>query len=212
MNDREFIELLNLYVDREISAEDAIRLESEVIANPRRREVYDQYCRMQKACVVLGRQFGSTPAESVKTAQLLSMGSSRKKSHAGLWATGLVAAAACAALALLPRMHPAAAAAGAVAQNTPAAVPAASPVRSDFQPVFVARALAPSAETALFPSANPAGQFAWIQQVQVTPIGSLQAEPLLFTPKPALDFGGRPEGERWSGTGPEEKAAFQFQR
>ncbi|HXQ79806.1 MAG TPA: zf-HC2 domain-containing protein [Opitutaceae bacterium] len=30
MNDREFIELLNLYVDREISQEDALRLEAEV--------------------------------------------------------------------------------------------------------------------------------------------------------------------------------------
>jgi len=43
MKDREFIELLNLYVDREISAEDALRLEREVATDPKRREVYDQY-------------------------------------------------------------------------------------------------------------------------------------------------------------------------
>ncbi len=207
MKDSEFIELLNLYLDHEIGADQAARLEAEVARHPGRRELYRQYCRMQKACVVLGQQFGSAPVQAVKTAQLLSLGSARK-SHAGLWATGLVAAAACAALALLPRVHPAASAPAAAVAVAPAvAVPAASPVRNDFQPVFVARAPAPSAETALVPSANPAGQFAWIQQVQVTPIGSLQVEPLLFTPKPTLEFGNRP-----AGAGPEEQAAFQFQR
>ena len=53
MNEREFIELLNLYVDREIGANDALRLEAEVTANPERRRIYDQYCRMQKACSML---------------------------------------------------------------------------------------------------------------------------------------------------------------
>jgi hypothetical protein len=210
MKDSEFIELLNLYLDHEISPDKAALLEGEVARDPARRELYRQYCRMQKACVVLGQQFESTPARAVKTAQLLSLGSARK-GHAGLWATGLVAAAACAALALLPRMHPAASPAATVAQDAPAA-PVATSARSDFQPVFVARALAPSAETATFASASPAAQFAWIQQVQVTPMGSLQVEPLAFTPKPALDFGSRPEGERSSGAIPEEKAAFQFQR
>ena len=53
MNDPEFISLLNLYVDREISPEDALRLESEVLKHPKRRDIYDQYCRMQKACTML---------------------------------------------------------------------------------------------------------------------------------------------------------------
>ena len=56
MNDREFIELLNLYVDREICPEDAVRLEAEVGTHPERRRVYDQYCRMQKACSMLSAQ------------------------------------------------------------------------------------------------------------------------------------------------------------
>ena len=56
MNDREFIELLNLYVDHEICAEDALRLEHEVATDPKRREVYDQYCRMQKACSMLSKE------------------------------------------------------------------------------------------------------------------------------------------------------------
>jgi hypothetical protein len=211
MKDSEFIELLNLYLDHEISPDKAALLEAEVGRDPARRALYHQYCRMQKACVVLGRQFDSAPAQAAKTAELLSLGSARK-SHAGLWATGLMAAAACAAFALLPRLHPAASAPAAAFAVAPSAPAAASPARSDFQPVFVARALAPSAGNALFPSATPAGQFAWLQQVQVTPIGSLQAEPLLFTAKPALEFGSRPVGERPSDAAAEEQAAFKFQR
>ena len=56
MNDNEFIELLNLYVDREINPEDAVRLESEVVSNPKRRKIHDQYCRIQKACSMLSDQ------------------------------------------------------------------------------------------------------------------------------------------------------------
>ena len=54
MKDREFIQLLNLYVDREITADDARRLEIEVASSPERRKVYDQYCRIQKACQLSG--------------------------------------------------------------------------------------------------------------------------------------------------------------
>jgi len=57
MNDPEFIELLNLYVDHEISSEDAARLEAEVQRNPARRRTYQQYCRMQNACRMLARDF-----------------------------------------------------------------------------------------------------------------------------------------------------------
>lgn len=59
MKDSEFIALLNLYLDHEISAADAARLEAEVQANPARREIYAQYCRMQKACKVLSADFVS---------------------------------------------------------------------------------------------------------------------------------------------------------
>ena len=39
MNDSEYIELLNLYLDHEISAADAARLEAEVQSNPARRRI-----------------------------------------------------------------------------------------------------------------------------------------------------------------------------
>ena len=59
MKESEFIELLNLYLDHEISAADAARLETEVQSNPGRRMVYQEYCRMQKACKLLVSDFKS---------------------------------------------------------------------------------------------------------------------------------------------------------
>lgn len=63
MKDSEFIELLNLYLDHEISAADAAKLEAEVQTNPARRRVYQQYCRMQKACKLVASDFQSETEE-----------------------------------------------------------------------------------------------------------------------------------------------------
>lgn len=59
MNDSEFIELLNLYLDHEITPADAARLEAEVRGNPERRRTYLEYCRMQKACAILAADFAA---------------------------------------------------------------------------------------------------------------------------------------------------------
>ena len=64
MKESEFIELLNLYLDHEISAADAARLEAEVQANPARRRVYQQYCRMQKACKIVVADFQAEAARA----------------------------------------------------------------------------------------------------------------------------------------------------
>lgn len=62
MKEHEFIELLNLYLDHEITAEDAARLEAEIQLNQDRRNTYREYCRMQRACRILANEFTSTPA------------------------------------------------------------------------------------------------------------------------------------------------------
>ena len=68
MNDREFIELLNLYLDHEIAPADAARLEAEVRGNPERRRIYLEYCRMQKACALLAEDFATErPAVRLET-------------------------------------------------------------------------------------------------------------------------------------------------
>ncbi len=53
MNDPRFIELLNLYVDHQLTPAEAVELENELARNPARRRTYADYCRMQKACVAL---------------------------------------------------------------------------------------------------------------------------------------------------------------
>ena len=53
MKESRFIELLNLYVDQELSPADAAELELEISRNLGRRRTYEQYCRMHRACVML---------------------------------------------------------------------------------------------------------------------------------------------------------------
>jgi len=101
MKESEFIELLNLYLDHEISPADAVRLEAEVQNNPARRRVYQQYCRMQKACTMLAKDFVETPsAETEKDGRKIvafePTGRSGSSWGPGFYAVGgLVAAAAC---------------------------------------------------------------------------------------------------------------------
>ena len=61
MKDSEFIELVNLYLDHEISTADAARLEAEVQTNAARRQIYRQYCRIQKACRMAAADFQTEP-------------------------------------------------------------------------------------------------------------------------------------------------------
>src|SRR3954452_15409370 len=104
MKDSEFIELLNLYLDHEISAADAARLEAEVTANAKRRQVYQQYCRMQKACKIVGEKFvpetAAAPAGNVVAFELATAPARRTSLYAF---GGLLAAAACVALVFVSR-------------------------------------------------------------------------------------------------------------
>jgi anti-sigma factor RsiW len=53
MKDSRYIELLNLYVDNQLTPGEAAELEAEVQRSPARRKLYAQYCRMHKACTLL---------------------------------------------------------------------------------------------------------------------------------------------------------------
>ncbi len=50
MNNERFIELLNLYIDRELSGSEIQEIEEALAASPERQRIYAQYCRMQRAC------------------------------------------------------------------------------------------------------------------------------------------------------------------
>ena len=116
MKDSEFIALLNLYLDHEISAADAARLEAEVQVNPARRKVYQQYCRMQKACRVLAADFttaDSSPATEAEKkvvafdAAVATAAAEKRQRVRGLYSLGgLAAVAACIAFVLVNRGTP----------------------------------------------------------------------------------------------------------
>ncbi len=98
MKDSEFLELLNLYLDHEISPADAARLEAEVRSNAERRRTYGQYCRMQKACALLAADFAENPA-AVREPAVQRLG----WAAAGFASFGLVAAGVAVALVLWQR-------------------------------------------------------------------------------------------------------------
>ena len=57
MKDNRFIELVNLYIDRQITAAETTELEAEMQAHPRRRAVYRQYCQMHRATILVYESF-----------------------------------------------------------------------------------------------------------------------------------------------------------
>ena len=57
MNKEHFTELLNLYLDDEISSWDLSDLMEETRRNPERQKVFLDYCRIHKACSLLGDSF-----------------------------------------------------------------------------------------------------------------------------------------------------------
>lgn len=108
MKDQRFIELLNLYLDQQISEFEAAELEAEVTKNPERRRTYNQYCRLQRACAMLGE--GAREQAAGKEKFLRSLQAAEKKiarpRNRPLWrstyayagAFGATAMAACVAL------------------------------------------------------------------------------------------------------------------
>jgi len=110
MNDKKFIELLNLYVDREISSEEAAALEQAIASSPERRKVYLQYCRIHKASVMLAESYKSDSipegsilgrAASDADRKIAAYPSRQSRGPAWAWFTGLGVAAAAACVALV---------------------------------------------------------------------------------------------------------------
>ena len=169
MKESKFVELLNLYIDQEISPSEAELLEEEIQRDPARRRVYLQYCRMHRASTVLFESFrsenvpaGGKLAEAARAAneKVVAFPTlSPRRTSRWVYAAGLVAAAACVAFVFVRRSavdQPRPADSTQLTQNVtapvrsvaaqPAAVapetyvPAVAPMtRREFTPVFVAR-------------------------------------------------------------------------
>ena len=192
MKDSKFIELLNLYIDHQISASDAALLEAEIQKNPERRRVYREYCQMQKACVILAENFKSEPPAGDK---LIEMAQGQRRMAFATYAMGLAAAAACVALVVVNRpvllqaidaspavataevMTPADEVAIAVAEST------ASEARTVLHPAFpgVNKDDEPTSEAVATADHVPLD---WMHQVQLE---SVSAENLWFETPPAIE-------------------------
>jgi hypothetical protein len=235
MKDSEFIELLNLYLDHEIGAADAARLEAEVQKHPHRRNIYHEYCRMQKACVVLAQQSEDAAVSAPQRVVAFEPG---LRWGLGTYALSLGAAAACIALVFVvrnrtvpisePTQMPAAIAvsspalAAAVAQAQPEGWPARSIARTvsvtpravELKSVLVSQALALSRDTAQTADLLPVSdsRFEWMNRVQVSSLRLVPADELVFEVKPVRPSATRTITSQRLNEGQVEWTAYQFQR
>jgi hypothetical protein len=241
MKDTEFLELLNLYVDHEITSADAARLEAEVQSNPDRRRVYHDYCRMQKACTLLAKDFSEQPAER----KVVAFEPHRLGWGSGLFAAaGIAVAAACVTLVLVNRTRTAVPGAGAplpttVAASNTAPTPATetkaasisaepttliartvtvSPRHAELRPMLasvpltLAGANTTDAEALLAAAQqNAQAQFEWMKSVQLAPIQQLPMDGLRLDARSPLQPASRTYSSGQPVQGSVEMTAFRFQ-
>lgn len=125
MRDNRFIELVNLYIDRQITAEETAELEAEMQANPRRRAIYKQYCQLHTATkqVYAGfRAHSATPQAEAPAGRVIRAEFARRRRTHWINYAGALAAAACLAVAFV-RYN-----AASPAKDSPAAAPAPTQV------------------------------------------------------------------------------------
>ena len=231
MKEAEFIELLNLYLDHEISAADAARLEAEVQQNAARRQVYRQYCQMQKACTLLAKDFADQPAPAVESEKIAKFPGRRAAWAPVAWSAAGLAAAACLAFVFVDRSGNVAPSSAPVdqplvAQVTPPVVdpPAPAPANDGTEPRLIARTIAAPAARhndlqAVFTASAlavastdtpPPVQFAWIGDVQLRPIAPAPEE-LQFDSRATIKQDPAVFRSRHPFQGKVEMSAFQLQ-
>lgn len=185
-----FIELLNLYLDGELSREDSVDLEREITTNPERRKIYREYCQMQRACSILSEKFRDS-AETPETSADGKVVQFPARKPSVTWARGfsLVAAGAAAAAVVFVAVQSGftAKSPDSVATSTKATVPAAPrelaiPVTAladanrNLQPVFQLQ--------------SPAGSNSWLSEIRgvTNPNVSGTAQSLFSAVPPLPDY------------------------
>jgi len=216
MNDKEFIELLNLYVDREISAGDAVRLEKVVATNARRREIYDQYCRIQKACSMLSEE--TLDMSSVRTTATVIAFPAHSPWRFGPVMAGLAAMAACTVAIVGVRNHSGLATNDAIRSVTVSSPAALTADSISMKPVLSVRAPddAPLRGSRLLTDIDPQSTLAqlnWIGDIHLAPVAPSAAADFLLNPKTDLKAGAMTDSQTSRDSQePVEMTAFRFQR
>lgn len=218
MTNDKFIELLNLYLDGELPAEQAASLEREICGSPERHRVYRQYCQMQNACAELSVHFREEAAAAPQFRSGRVVEIPRRAAGDWLRSIGLVtsgAMAACAAFVIVRMAMPG---------EAPATVANAAPSA----PAIAAAPAPISGTTAVAFDSNPAGFLnPWTQSDRLPALNSVgihQVEPrelAVNVSVPELKYPAGAAGELQPygkaantalGVDEIQAAAFQFQR
>ncbi len=185
MKESRFIELLNLYVDLQLTADEAVELEGELQRNPSRHRTYQQYCQMQKACTQLFEQECQVAPSTSKLARALAEAEQKINSFSehrrqwrqrGVYAAGIAAMAACVALVFV-RQAPAPATAPLASKSVAVEVAAVEAVEAPpaVQPVNIPPADPQTKELRrLYYAVLPARQYVPVQVV--SPTGEAHAQ------------------------------------
>ncbi len=210
MKESRFIELLNLYIDQQITPVEAAELEEDILANPRHRRTYQQYCRMHRACTLV---FASAESDAVVPLEPVARRSAWK-----YYAGGLAAAACIGFVAVQVFMRPG----GPAPRPELAAVPAASaPVQPVAVPPAAVRPASPwRMDAPLVTAADPQHPALTVVSLSTVSVPDRVApdslrpsiEDFVFEQAPAVPgstatFRSRPQNGRET-----EMTAFQFQR
>lgn len=228
MKDARFIELVNLYIDRQISPEEHAELELEIQSNPQRRQVYRQYCRMHRATKLVYESFrvhaeDGAAAGARQPASLARIEDrARRRRTRWIYAAGSMAAAACLTL-VFARVNPfsggEAAAQLTAARTTPAApaVAVAAPPATVNSPAATEQARVGMANLrhSIFAEADYAAMAATLRQEQERLLNAQPARLSLFEDGVFEDratLPGRGQNPRRAQRANTEFTAFQFQR
>ena len=146
MKESRFIELVNLYVDRQISTAETAELEAEIQVSPRHRKIYQQYCHMQRATKLVYESFRANADQpvaegAVRGGSIAQFEHSRQRNRWAYAVGGIAAAAACFAVVMVRS--------GSFSRGS--ALASAQPA-----PVVVAAMAAPAAQPAVIPASLPA--------------------------------------------------------
>lgn len=149
MKDARFTELVNLYIDRQISPEEAAELELEIQGNPRRRQAYLQYCRMHRATKLVYESFRAHAEQAEKPLRqpaTIEHIRSRQRQRRMRWVYGAsgLAAAACFAFVFL----------GGIASSSPESAPVETAASTAPRPQAIAT-VEPAAQPQVTGAAMP---------------------------------------------------------
>lgn len=232
MNNERFIEMLNLYIDRELGDAEVREVEEAIESSPERQRIYAQYCRMERATkkLLAETQIPQPDIENLVASaraagnelEFPEMAAPRRSR----WVTwgGSFAAAAAACLAVVFSYSTLTTAQNSDEQSSPAptyaaTIPAAPAMDTDeirYHTVFV---LASDTEEDRLPGMSvTADSFAWMAQLQFAPIERAELDDWSMLPAEPIQVRSLNDTRWVSPVGLDDSppreavTAFQFQR